>query len=213
MPRWFTRILWTLVLLSLIPLAMIATSRQSKRDETRISVITHMDKQKRFGAQQASTLFDDGRVMRPQVAGTVSRDQGPELDAFRTGMENGEWVTRFPVDVNAELLKRGRDRFRIFCSGCHGFAGYGDGMIAQRATELKQGKWTPPSSFHTDLVRERKVGELFNTISVGIRNMPAHGSQIPLQDRWAIVAYVKALQKSRHATLEDVPENERAGLR
>jgi mono/diheme cytochrome c family protein len=213
MPRWFTRILWTLVLLSLIPLAMIATSRQSLKDKPRISIITHMDKQKRFGGQQASTLFADGRVMRPQVAGTVSRAQGPELDAFRTGMDNGEWVTRFPVDVNSKLLERGRDRYGVFCSGCHGYAGYGDGMIAVRATQLKQSKWTPPSSFHTELVRERRVGELFNTISVGIRNMPAHGSQIPLHDRWAIVAYVKALQKSQDALLEDVPEDKRTGLR
>ena len=185
MPKWFTRALWLLVLLSWIPLAMIAGRRQASGDQTRISIITHMDKQKKVDAQQASTLFADGRAMRPQVAGTISRDQGPELDAFRTGQQDGAWVNDFPVDVNPALLDRGRDRYEVFCAGCHGHSGYGDGMVAKRATELQQPKWTPPSSFHSDLVRGRTTGELFNTISLGIRNMPAHGSQIPEKVRFA----------------------------
>jgi mono/diheme cytochrome c family protein len=213
MPKWFTRALWLLVLLSWITLAMIAGRRQASGDQTRISIITHMDKQKKVDAQQASTLFADGRAMRPQVAGTISRDQGPELDAFRTGQQDGAWVNDFPVDVNPALLDRGRDRYEVFCAGCHGHSGYGDGMVAKRATELQQPKWTPPSSFHSDLVRGRTTGELFNTISLGIRNMPAHGSQIPEKDRWAIVAYVKALQKSQYASLDEVPEDAQAGLR
>lgn len=213
MPKWFTRTLWLLVLLSWIPLAMIAARRQASGDQTRISVITHMDKQKKVGAQQASTLFADGRAMRPQVAGTISRNQGPELDAFLTGKQDGVWVNDFPVDVNPALLERGRDRYGVFCSSCHGHSGYGDGMVAGRATELQQSMWTPPSSFHSDLVRGRRTGELFNTISMGIRNMPAHGSQIPENDRWAIVAYVKALQKSQYASMDEVPEDAQAGLR
>ncbi len=213
MPKWFVRALWLLVLVSWIPLAMIAGRRQASGDQSRISVITHMDKQKKSSGQGASALFADGRVMRPQVPGTVSRDQGAELDAFRTGKVDGDWVNDFPVPVDKALLRRGQERYGIFCASCHGHSGYGDGMVHKRALELQQPKWTPPSSFHTDLVRGRTVGELFNTIGKGIRNMPAHESQISEKDRWAIVAYVKALQKSQFASLDEVPEENRAGLR
>jgi len=213
MPRWFTRSLWILVLLSWIPLALVMGRRAETADRTRISVITHMDKQAFHRGQAPSALFADGRAMRPQVPGTVAREQGPELDAFRTGMVDSVWVTSFPVNLTPVLIERGRDRYGIFCADCHGYSGYGDGMVHKRALELQQSLWTPPSSFHTDLVRGRTVGELFNTISNGIRNMPAHGPQIPERDRWAIVAYVKALQRSQHATLDDLPEGERAGLR
>ena len=86
-------------------------------------------------------------------------------------------------------------------------------MVAQRADQLQEGTWTPPTSFHTDLIRERAAGHLYNTISNGIRNMPAYGSQIPIDDRWAIVAYVRALQRSQNATIDDVPADLQAQLR
>ena len=86
-------------------------------------------------------------------------------------------------------------------------------MVAKRADELLEGTWTPPTSFHSELLRERPVGHLFNTISNGIRNMPAYGPQIPVDDRWAIVAYVRALQRSQNATVDDVPPDIRAQLR
>ena len=116
------------------------------------------------------------------------------------------------MPATSSLLERGQERYEIFCAPCHGLAGYGDGMVAKTADGLQEGTWTPPSSFHTDLVRERPVGHLFNTVTHGIRNMPAHGPQIPVEDRWAVVAYVKALQRSQHATVDDVPEAERVGL-
>ena len=86
-------------------------------------------------------------------------------------------------------------------------------MVSKRADALMEGTWTPPTSFHTDLIRERPDGHLYNTISNGIRNMPAYGSQISVADRWAIVAYVRALQRSQNATVDDVPEDIRAQLR
>jgi mono/diheme cytochrome c family protein len=101
----------------------------------------------------------------------------------------------------------------IYCSPCHGLAGYGDGMVAKRAEELQEGTWTPPSSMHSDLIRVRPAGQLFNTITNGIRNMPAYGQQISVEDRWAIVAYVRALQRSQAATVEDVPRDLRTSLR
>jgi hypothetical protein len=86
-------------------------------------------------------------------------------------------------------------------------------MVAKRADELQEGTWTPPTSFHTDLIRQRPSGHIFNTISNGIRNMPGYSSQIPVEDRWAIVAYVRALQRSQYATVDDVPEDIRTQLR
>jgi mono/diheme cytochrome c family protein len=111
------------------------------------------------------------------------------------------------------MLRRGQERYDIYCSPCHGLAGYGDGMVAMRAEGLQEGTWTPPSSIHTELVRSRAPGHLYNTITNGIRNMPAYGPQISVEDRWAIVAYVEALQRSQAATVEDVPMELRASLR
>jgi mono/diheme cytochrome c family protein len=96
--------------------------------------------------------------------------------------------------VTESLVRRGQNRFDIFCAPCHGLDGYGDGPVAKRADALQEGTWVPPSSYHTDLVRQRPVGFIFNTITHGIRNMPAYGPQIPVADRWAIVSYVRELR-------------------
>jgi mono/diheme cytochrome c family protein len=125
------------------------------------------------------------------------------------------FVTQLPVPVSMELMRRGRERFNIYCAPCHGLAGYGDGMVARRAAEMQAAGantasgWVAPTNYHTDEIRGRPLGHLYNTISNGIRTMPAYDKQIPVPDRWAIVAYVKALQRSQHAKPEDVPETER----
>ncbi len=102
--------------------------------------------------------------------------------------------------------------FRPDCTGHVRLAGDGDGMVSRRAEALQQGSWVPPTSFHEEPALTRPVGHLFNTITRGIRNMPAYGSQIDPEDRWAIVAYVRALQRSQHARLEDVPAEPREAL-
>jgi mono/diheme cytochrome c family protein len=130
-----------------------------------------------------------------------------------SGKIGEDWVAAVPIEVDREVLQRGRERYDIYCSPCHGLVGSGDGMVAKRADELQEGTWTPPTSFHSELLRGRPDGHLFNTISNGIRNMPAYGSQISVEDRWAIVAYVRALQRSQNATVEDVPPEIRAQLR
>jgi mono/diheme cytochrome c family protein len=117
------------------------------------------------------------------------------------------------VAVSEALMRRGQERWEVFCTPCHGSAGYGDGPVARRADRLQEGTWTPPSSLHTDLVRSRPAGYLFNTVTNGVRNMPAYGSQIPVHDRWAIVAYMRALQRSQNATVADVPVELRQQLR
>ena len=122
-------------------------------------------------------------------------------------------MSPIPVAVTAQLMRRGQERYDVFCTPCHGYAGNGDGIVAKRAERLQEGTWTPPSSLHTDLVRSRPDGQLFNTISNGVRTMPAYGSQIPVADRWAIVAYVRALQRSQGARVADVPAELRSQLR
>jgi mono/diheme cytochrome c family protein len=214
MPRWLTSIVVILVALSWIPVALALRARVVKKTEPRVHIIQDMDNQPKVKAQSRLMLFADRRGMRPPVPGTVARGAVIGDSALMLGTSEGDsWVETNPVPVSMSLLERGQQRYEIFCSPCHGLAGYGDGMVAQRADQLQEGTWTPPTSFHTDLVRERPAGHLFNTISNGIRNMPSYGSQIPVDDRWAIVAYVRALQRSQNATIDDVPADLQAQLR
>jgi mono/diheme cytochrome c family protein len=193
-----------LTTLALVPLALIWRSRASTSPLPRWVVVTNMAKQPKLVGQAADPLFADDRSMRPPVAGTVARGSLASDPVLETGLKGGTFVDVPPVPVTPQLLKRGQERFDIYCSPCHGLSGYGDGMVARRADRLQEGTWTPPSSLHTDLVRSRPSGQLFNTITNGIRNMPAYGAQVPPEDRWAIVVYVRALQRSQHATIADV---------
>jgi len=136
-------------------------------------------------------------VKKP-AAGKVSAPQAPAEPPVA-------WVQDFPIPVTDELMARGRQRFNIYCAPCHGLAGEGDGLVARRAQELQQGTWVPPTSLQSDAVRPQPVGQLFNTITNGVRKMPAYGAQISLRDRWAIVLYIKALQRTQNAKPEDVP--------
>lgn len=123
------------------------------------------------------------------------------------------WVTEFPMPVTEKMMARGKERFRIYCSVCHGLGGEGDGLVTLRAMDLQQGTWVKPASYHTDNVRKQPVGRLFNTITNGVRKMPAYGPQIPPEDRWAIVLYVKALQKSHQVDAKTLTDEEKQKLR
>jgi mono/diheme cytochrome c family protein len=213
MPRVIINVLIVLAVLGLVPLAIIARDRASPSSKPRLQIIPDMDNQPKFKAQKANPLFADGRAMRLPPAGTVARGEARTDSLLYAGRENGAWATRFPQLVTPDLLARGQERFRIFCAPCHGLSGYGDGLVAKRADRLQEGTWTPPASFHTDLVRQRPAGHLFNTITNGVRNMPSYGAQIPPEDRWAIVAYVRALQRSQNAGVADVPPAEQPALR
>jgi mono/diheme cytochrome c family protein len=223
MPKWLRYTIVLSILASWIPLALIARARFTISDRTPLHVFLDMDQQAKFKAQQAgpkledgSPLFADGRAMRPAIEGTVARSGAASYDDhYFTGKLGGEPAAGFPDSVNLtrELLERGRQRFEIYCAPCHGAAGYGDGLVSLRADRLQEGTWTPPASFHTDVVRERPEGHIFDAITNGIRNMPAYGPQIPVEDRWAIVAYVRALQRSQNATLDEVPLEAREALR
>ncbi len=208
-----------LIALGSVPFALAAMDRAVPSSRTRIHIIQDMDNQPKFRAQHANPLFADGRAMRPPVAGTVARGRLEADDHYYRGVVDGAWATTFPprVQVNLDLVHRGQDRFNIYCTPCHGYAGYGDGMVNQRAMELVNRSvngttWVQPKNMHEQLIREQPIGQTFNTITNGVRNMSGYAAQIPTEDRWAIVAYVKALQRSQTADLNDLPPDQRRDL-
>ncbi len=122
------------------------------------------------------------------------------------------WITEFPTEINEEMLALGRTKFEITCSVCHGYAGAGDGLVHRRAEQLQQGYWLPPTSLHEKRVQEQAVGNIFYTISNGKGKMAGYGNVLTPKERWAIVMYVKALQRSFNASIEDVPVDQRAKI-
>ncbi|HOJ72564.1 MAG TPA: cytochrome c [Phycisphaerae bacterium] len=212
-PRWIIYVVLIAVVLSWLPLALIVRARAVRSDETRVQIFQDMDNQPRYNPQAPSAVFADGRAMRPEIPGTVARGQLQDDERIYRGQVNGEWVTEIPLPVTEAFVRRGQERYAIFCSPCHGLNGEGTGPIHQRATNRGEPRWIPPTSLLSSQVRERPAGHIFNTITNGIRNMAGYGSQIVPEDRWAIVAYVQALQLSRDASVQDVPANERDRLR
>jgi mono/diheme cytochrome c family protein len=165
-----------------------------------------MHDQPKYVPLRESTFFADSRSARPLVEGTVARGQLREDELTYTGKVNGQEATVFPAPVTAQTMARGRERFDIYCSPCHGSTGQGDGMVVLRG-------YRRPPSFHQDRLRGAPVGHFFDVITNGFGAMPDYASQVRAEDRWAIVAYVRALQLSEHATLADVPQSERDRIR
>ncbi|HWF48401.1 MAG TPA: cytochrome c [Bryobacteraceae bacterium] len=176
------------------PLLLLATScRQDMQDQP---------KYKPLGA---NSFFADGRDARPIPAGTIARDELNDTDFFHTGEANGAFLNSIPLKVDANLLRRGQDRFNIYCSPCHGRTGDGNGMVAQRGVKI-------PANLHTDRLRSVPPGYIYQVIKNGYGAMGDYGDQVPVNDRWAIVAYIRALQLSREATMNDVPADQRTQL-
>ncbi len=230
LPRWIGMVMLTLAVVALIPPLLIARGRVMKSDKPRWHTFIDMDYQPKFKPQTTSTLFADGRADRLPVAGTVARGELRTDDRLYRGFQDGgviptttqdedgqeisiPWVTEIPLPISENLMQRGRQRFNIYCAPCHGRSGDGNGLVAVRARELQQSTWVPPASLHTDPVRQQAVGQLFNTITNGVRKMPAHGSQISVEDRWAIVLYIRALQRSQNASPKDVPQKNLESMR
>jgi len=165
----------------------------------------NMDFQERFDAQEANAFFEDGRAMRPPVNGTIARGFLKEDTAMWAGRDaSGAFVQDNPMTVDLALIERGRERYEIFCSVCHGLAGDGQGIIM-----TGNYGYVPAPTYHSDMVRSQPDGQIYDALTWGVRNMPGYGSQIPVEDRWAIVAYIRALQRSQAAAPSDVPESER----
>ncbi len=154
---------------------------------------------------EASTFFADGRALRMPVEHTVPRGSLRTDEHLYTGKIGGQLADTLPVAATPELLARGRERFNVFCSPCHGRTGRGDGMVVQRG-------FRPPPTFHVDRLRSAPVGYYFDVITHGFGAMQDYASQVPVPDRWAISAYIRALQISQHASVEDVPADKRAAL-
>ncbi len=214
MPRPLIYIALVLVALTLVPIGCIYRARHAVKPHPRIQVVYDMDNQHYFQAQHENDFFPDGRAMRTPVAGTVARGDLRTDDPFYRGRVQGDttFVTEFPVQVDSTLMARGRERFEIYCTPCHGLSGNGNGMVNIRAAALAEGTWTPPTDLRSKNVVERPVGHIYNTITNGIRNMPSYKDQIKPRDRWAIVAYVRALQLSRNASRDDLPAEASAAL-
>ncbi len=173
-----------------------------------IHPILDMDFQERFEAQEANDFFADGRAMRMPLPGTISRGFLREDAAFYFGkQDDGTFVIKTPVVVTAELMARGRDRFEVFCTPCHGLAGDGKGIVSTGGYGL-----VPAPTYHNDRMRGIEDGYLFDVISNGVRTMQGYGYQVPPEDRWAIVAYIRALQRSQKANVDDVPSEIRESV-
>ncbi|HUC74789.1 MAG TPA: cytochrome c [Vicinamibacterales bacterium] len=164
-----------------------------------------MHDQPKYVPLRQSSFFGDERSARPLVPGTVARGHLRDDTLLYTGKINGADATVFPLVADARVMARGQERFDIYCSPCHGRTGQGDGMVVRRG-------FRRPPSFHEDRLRNAPIGHLFDVITNGFGAMPDYATQIRAEDRWAIVAYVRALQLSEHATLADVPADKRSEL-
>ncbi len=167
-----------------------------------------MKRQEKFGPQQETTLFPDGRASRKPVEGTVAREERHENTPFYTGLIGpATYVGQIPVPITKELIRHGQGRFNVYCAPCHSQDGTGKGIVPTRFPSWQV------TSLHEERLRTASDGDIFNVITHGRRSMPAYRAQIPAADRWAIIAYVRALQRSTAGSVNDVPQEMRAGLK
>jgi mono/diheme cytochrome c family protein len=169
-----------------LALVALAACRQDMHDQPRLEPM------------ELSDFFDDGRASRPPVAGAVARGDLREDGHFYTGYVNGELAAEFPFTVNKDVVVRGRERFEIYCAPCHGRVGDGRGVVVQRG-------FRQPPSYHIDRLREAPAGHFFEVISHGYGHMYSFNDRVKPRDRWAIAAYIRALQLSQAAALDELP--------
>lgn len=206
-----------------LAIIMLGGCRGEPSSKPPVHLNPNMDTQDKYKAQRGSDFFADGRAMRPPVAGAVGRDVitsdilGKEDDRFLReddawwrGVDSlGQPIEKIPVPVTSELLARGRQRYNIFCAPCHDQSGGGQGTVVA----AKAGLAAVPS-YHQDYMRKYTDGFIFGVITHGSRSglMSGYANQIPVSDRWAIVAYLRALQRAQNASLDDVPAAERGRI-
>jgi mono/diheme cytochrome c family protein len=162
-----------------------------------------MQDQPKFFPQRGTSFYADGRSVRPQVANTVARSQGDVGSYFYTGLVAGKEGDGLPIPLNEATIERGQERYNVYCTPCHSRVGNGDGMIVQRG-------YRPAGNFHTDRLRNAPLGHFFAVITNGYGAMPDYSAQLTPEDRWAVVAYIRALQLSQHATQADVATGQQA---
>jgi hypothetical protein len=164
-----------------------------------------MHDQPRYRPLAASPFFGDGRSARPLVQGTVARGHLRTDTRYYQGKDGQEFSTEFPMKLTRELLVRGQQRYDIYCAPCHSRTGDGEGMVVQRG-------FRHPPTFHQERLYNQPVGHFYDVITNGFGAMASYASRVPVDDRWAIVAYIRALQLARNATVQDVPPAERSKL-
>jgi hypothetical protein len=157
-----------------------------------------MHNQPKYRGLRPSTFFADGSSARPLVEGTIARGTLEDDDAFYTGKVDSAMVKEFPFPIDEKVLDRGQERYNIYCSPCHDRTGSGNGIVVQRG--FKQ-----PPSYHIERLRQADVGYFFDVITNGFGAMPDYRAQVAPRDRWAIIAYIRALQYARHAPAVDIP--------
>ncbi|MDH3727926.1 MAG: cytochrome c [Myxococcales bacterium] len=176
----------------------------AESSEPPIVGIRNMYNQPRYDTQERQPFFADQRSMRPEIEGTVSREMEPKLiwATGRTLEDDNDWILEVPDWVlkqkadKQNFLRRGKDRYAIYCAPCHSLSGDGKGMVSRRADQLGAAGLVAPT-FHDDRLRHIPDGQVFATITNGVRNMPSYAHNLPIDDRWAIVLYVRALQLSQ----------------
>jgi mono/diheme cytochrome c family protein len=159
----------------------------------------------RYKPLQQSDIYADKRSSRPIIEGVVARGFLKDDDVFYTGMQAGAPVEKIPMPLTDAVVARGRERYNIYCSPCHGVAGDGDGMIVKRG-------YKQPTSYHDPRLRNEKAGYFFDVMTRGFGQMPDYAAQVSPKDRWAIVAYIRALQLSQHASVGDLTQSQRERL-
>jgi hypothetical protein len=164
-----------------------------------------MHVQPKYKPYDPTDFFGDGRSERQPVAGTVARGQLHTDELLYTGKENGVLANKFPFPITRADIERGRERYNIYCSPCHDYTGTGRGMIVQRG-------FPPPPSYHIDRLRQAPAGHFFDVMTNGLGSMYSYASRVEPEDRWRIAAYIRVLQASERATVQDVPEPERSKL-
>ena len=211
-------LVYTLVILvcaSLVPFALFAKARSSKMDEGRRHLVWDMDFAPAYKAQSGNPLFADGRSMRTPPQGTVAQGHLNADDHMHLGKTAaGEWALTLPEGMTAddETMELGKVKFGTYCTPCHGFGGEGDGMVNKRAGALGQG-WVPPTNLHEARLKTMPEGESYNTMTSGIRNMQGYGGQTTAEERWAIILYLRALQKSSSTPVGQLNDEDRAQLK
>ena len=164
-----------------------------------------MANQPKYDPLEPSAFFADGMSARQRVPGTIARGELVNDDFLHTGKMNGKDGDGFPFAVTNEVMNRGQERFNIYCSECHGRLGDGNGMIPSRG-------YRRPPTFHSDALRNAPTGHFFDVMTNGFGAMPPYNVQVPVEDRWKIIAYIRALQLSQNGTVNDLPPDQLAKL-
>lgn len=191
--------------LAVITVVSIMGFRGRTFTEPPLEIFPDMDRQSKYKPQSVSEFFADGRTDRQPVNGTVARGFLRDDDFLHYGKDGEAWARGFPMEVTRDLIEHGRKKYDIYCISCHGGNGDGNGVTKFRGMAI-----TP--SYHDDRLRDMPEGEIFNTLTHGIRLMGPYKDKLTVEDRWAVIAYMRVLQRAQNARVEDVPAANREDL-